>query len=313
MDNTFPQDLIKEDVNLLVTLYYLIEFKHVGKVAEQLYITQSAVSQQLNKLRHSFDDQLLVRIQNKMVPTQLAMKLHPLLHNVLESIGQVYKVKYKELIPTKNNYSICMINCAASDLVTKLFLNMSKTYGSTSFQMFDRYHDCINDFLRGDIDFLVGSYAGLPNSIHQAHLIDISYSAYVRKDHPLVISNTAVSIDELNEYQIIELEAHENADSTLRTKDIVKPSLKLSKYETVASILKESNAICFLPDNLFNTSDLVSLNVSFPQLVVNCRIYWHELMNGDLFHNYLKDELININSKARTGMLGEKTLPDLSS
>ncbi|BAJ01845.1 LysR family transcriptional regulator [Shewanella violacea] len=304
MDNTFPQDLIREDINLLVTLYYLIEFKHVGKVAEQLYISQSAVSQQLNKLRHTFDDQLLVRVQNKMVPTQVAMKLHPLLHRVLDSVGQVYKIKNKELIPSKNNYSICMINCAASDLVTKLFFNMSKTYENTSFQMTDRYHDCINDFLRGDIDFLIGSYTGLPNSIHQAHLMDISYSAYVRKDHPLVNSTAAVSIFELNKYQIIELEAHESADSTLRIRDIAKPSLKLSKYETVASILKESNAICFLPDNLFNTSDLISLNLSFPKLVVNCRIYWHELMSGDLFHNHLKEELININGMAKKRILG---------
>ncbi|AQS35806.1 LysR family regulator [Shewanella psychrophila] len=165
---------------------------------------------------------------------------------------------------------------------------------------------CINDFLRGDIDFLVGSYTGLPNNIHQAHLIDISHSAYVRKEHPLVKLNTAVTIEELNEYQIIELETHENADFTLRTKNIVRPSLKLSKYEKIAPILKESSAICFLPDNLLNTSDLVSLNIAFPKLMVNCRIYWHELMNGDLFHNYLKGVLININCKARTESLGEQ-------
>ena len=245
MESIVPKGLIRENVNLLVTLHYLIKYKHVGKVAEKLYISQSAVSQQLNQLRDTFSDQLLVRVQNKMLPTQLAMKLDPLLLHALESIGNVYDVKHKEIKPSKSNYNICIIDCIITESVSKFFFTLSQSHIGTSFQITDRYHGCTHDFLRGDIDFLVGSYDGLPSHIHHAPLITITYSAYVGKDHPLLESKQPVSMEALNKYQLIELETHKNANYALNRKGLVAASLKLPKFETVCSILKESTAVCF--------------------------------------------------------------------
>ena len=66
------RDLGRLDLNLLVALEALLEERSVSKAAERLYITQSAMSKTLGRLRDLFDDQLFVRRGSGMVPTPRA-------------------------------------------------------------------------------------------------------------------------------------------------------------------------------------------------------------------------------------------------
>ena len=56
MDNT----LRRIDLNLLVTLQALLEEQNVTRAAERLHLAQPTVSVQLARLRHLFDDPLLL-------------------------------------------------------------------------------------------------------------------------------------------------------------------------------------------------------------------------------------------------------------
>ena len=49
------------DLNLLVVLYALLEERHVTRAAKRCFLTQSAMSRALNRLREMFGDALLVR------------------------------------------------------------------------------------------------------------------------------------------------------------------------------------------------------------------------------------------------------------
>ena len=50
------------DLNLLLALEALLREKSVTRAAEQLFVSQPAMSAALAKLREYFDDQLLVRV-----------------------------------------------------------------------------------------------------------------------------------------------------------------------------------------------------------------------------------------------------------
>src|SRR5882757_7029879 len=63
------------DLNLLVTLETLLVEQNVTKAAARLRLSQPAVSAQLNRLRHEFDDPLLIPAQRGMTPTAKAMEL----------------------------------------------------------------------------------------------------------------------------------------------------------------------------------------------------------------------------------------------
>lgn len=74
------------DLNLLVALDRLIEFRSVSQAANELGITQPAMSNVLSRLRKTFDDELLVKVGRGMDLTSRAKEIAPSLKEVIHSI-----------------------------------------------------------------------------------------------------------------------------------------------------------------------------------------------------------------------------------
>src|ERR1700722_9326581 len=64
------------DINLLVAFDALMLTRSVTQAAEQLHVSQSAVSHMLSRLRQALADPLLVKRGNRMVATARAKELH---------------------------------------------------------------------------------------------------------------------------------------------------------------------------------------------------------------------------------------------
>jgi DNA-binding transcriptional LysR family regulator len=80
--------LHKIDLNLLVVLNVLLREKSVGRAADRLNLTSSAVSHALKRLRLMFEDELLVRDGQRMVPTSRAQGLAETLPILLAHVEQ---------------------------------------------------------------------------------------------------------------------------------------------------------------------------------------------------------------------------------
>lgn len=63
------------DLNLLVVLDVLLSEKNVTRAGERLFLTQSAVSGALSRLRDFFGDQLLIPSGQRMILTPFAQRL----------------------------------------------------------------------------------------------------------------------------------------------------------------------------------------------------------------------------------------------
>ena len=74
------------NLNHLLTLDAVLEHRNLTRAAEQLDLTQGAISQSLARLRSFFNDDLLIRIGNKMEPTALGSSLQGPVADVLASI-----------------------------------------------------------------------------------------------------------------------------------------------------------------------------------------------------------------------------------
>lgn len=61
------------DLNLLVALDALLAERNVTRAAERLFLSQSAMSGRLARLRHAFGDELLVQVGRNLEPTTFAM------------------------------------------------------------------------------------------------------------------------------------------------------------------------------------------------------------------------------------------------
>jgi DNA-binding transcriptional LysR family regulator len=82
-------DLSRIDLNLLVLFEAVWEERHVGRAAERLNLTSSAVSHGLGRLRRHLDDPLFLRTPKGVVPTARATELAASIADILARIRGV--------------------------------------------------------------------------------------------------------------------------------------------------------------------------------------------------------------------------------
>jgi len=88
MKNTTVSNLRTFDLNLLVAFDVLMRELNVTRAAEQMFITQSAMSHVLHRLRQQLDDPLLVKTPTGMKPTERALALIEPIRAVLTEMEQ---------------------------------------------------------------------------------------------------------------------------------------------------------------------------------------------------------------------------------
>jgi DNA-binding transcriptional LysR family regulator len=82
-------DLSRLDLNLLVLFETVLAERHVGRAAERLHLSASAVSHGLGRLRRLLNDPLFLRTPKGVVPTARAAELAAPISDIL---GQIRKV-----------------------------------------------------------------------------------------------------------------------------------------------------------------------------------------------------------------------------
>jgi DNA-binding transcriptional LysR family regulator len=81
--------LARVDINLLVLFHVALEERHVGRAAERLRLTSSAVSHGLARLRRLLDDPLFLRTPKGIVPTARALALREPVAEILSLVQGV--------------------------------------------------------------------------------------------------------------------------------------------------------------------------------------------------------------------------------
>ena len=87
-DAHYMKNLNQIDLNLLVYLEVLLRERNVTQAANQLGLSQPAMSNGLRRLRALFDDPLLVRTSEGMTPTERALELEPLVKEILLGVDR---------------------------------------------------------------------------------------------------------------------------------------------------------------------------------------------------------------------------------
>lgn len=82
-------DLSRADLNLLVLFEAVMAERHVGRAAERLSLSPSAISHGLGRLRRLLNDPLFVRTPKGVVPTDRAMELAAPIADVLARVRMV--------------------------------------------------------------------------------------------------------------------------------------------------------------------------------------------------------------------------------
>ncbi|MDE4081278.1 MULTISPECIES: DNA-binding transcriptional repressor CitR [Enterobacter cloacae complex] len=116
-------DLKKFDLNLLVIFECIYQHLSISKAAETLYITPSAVSQSLQRLRNQLNDPLFIRSGKGITPTTVGVNLHHHLEQNLNQLEQTINIMHGSAL--KKNFVIyCLQVLTTNNLINPMKLLM---------------------------------------------------------------------------------------------------------------------------------------------------------------------------------------------
>ncbi|ECG1191545.1 LysR family transcriptional regulator [Salmonella bongori] len=130
-------DLKKFDLNLLVIFECIYQHLSISKAAETLYITPSAVSQSLQRLRTQFNDPLFIRCGKGITPTITGINLHHHLENNLNSLEQTINIMNQSSLKKK------FVIYSPQLLITKNVIDLVKYIRKDS-QIEIEHHDLLS-------------------------------------------------------------------------------------------------------------------------------------------------------------------------
>jgi DNA-binding transcriptional LysR family regulator len=109
------------DLNLLVLFEAVFAERHVGRAAQRLRVTPSAVSHGLRRLRQLFDDVLFLRVPKGVVPTARATELATPILDILARVESVVSsVEPFDPARSTRRFSIGAADATAAVLLPRL-------------------------------------------------------------------------------------------------------------------------------------------------------------------------------------------------
>ena len=195
------------NLDLLVTLETLLVEQNVTRAAARLHLSQPAVSAQLNRLRHEFDDPLLIPAQRGMTPTAKAMELLDPLRQALDQVRATVAT-HKNFDPAKAKLTVA-IACtdylqAAVIKPLVLKLRMRAPGVRVALRNLDM-RQLETQMARGDVDLALMTPQAAPLSLRSRHLFDERYVLIGRRKHPRLRNGITVEEFAQLEHVIVSL------------------------------------------------------------------------------------------------------------
>jgi DNA-binding transcriptional LysR family regulator len=170
MPDVQPVRFNRLDLNLLVVLEALLRERSVSKVAQQLHLSQPAVSAALGRLREYFNDEILVVHGKKMMPTAHALSMEPMVFRALEDVKELISastVFAPEI--TQRVFRIVTPEHVYITLLLPLVAQLEKTAPNLKLDVMPLTPEAPQKLESGEIDFLLtpeqGASKGHPGTL----------------------------------------------------------------------------------------------------------------------------------------------------
>jgi len=176
------------DLNLLVALDALLSERNITEAGRRVFLTQSAMSGALARLREHFEDELLVQVGRRMVTTPLADSLAGPVREILIKIDAAIKTRPEFNASTsRRRFSLMMSDYCATVVMPEIIRRAEPLAPHVTFDVLS--NDVPNPFEvldRADIDFLLMPQNLLSKEHPSQRIFEDRYAVLVATDNPLV-------------------------------------------------------------------------------------------------------------------------------
>jgi len=303
------------DLNLLITLEALLVEQNVTKAAARLHLSQPAVSAQLNRLRHVFDDPLLIPVQRGMTPTAKAIELLDPLRQALDQVRATVATN-RNFDPSKARLTVT-IACTdylQAAVIKPLVVELRTRAPGVRVALRNLDVPQLEaQMARGDVDLALMTPQAAPPSLRTRHLFDERYVLIGRRNHPRLRDGITVEEYAQMEHVIVSLVGGgfvtpvDNALSALRhSRNVV---MSAASFLFVPEIVSQSDFVALVPERLVHDriDKLKLVDCPFPVEGFAVGMVWHERSHGHTGQRWIREAIVSL-INAEDGRLVGQTI-----
>lgn len=294
------RSLANLDLNMLVTLDAVLQHQSVTRAAEQLGVTQPAVSATLRRLRRHFSDELLYRAGARYRLTMLAAELRPRTRIALEGVERVFNSRSGlDVGDTIREFTILTSDYATQLLGEAIVRRLLDRAPHARIRMMPTSPDQVvrAEQVLTERDLLLmphGFVFDLPN----AELFRDEWVIVMDADNPAVAGPT---VEDLRSLPWV-LVYHDSAASTPAARQLrmlgIEPRAQVitESFLTVPALLTHSNRISLLPtlmlDAIPESARLVACEPPVPLEPLVQAMWWHPIHDREPEHRLLREIVV---------------------
>jgi DNA-binding transcriptional LysR family regulator len=277
-------ELHELDLNLLVTFNQLLIERRVSKVAENLGVSQPAVSNSLAKLRKLFGDELFLRTPKGMEPTPFADQLAESVSYALAMIhsGVNQRTSF-EPSTARRAFTIGMTDIGEIYFLPALIAQLRRDAPGVTVSTVRNTAVNLRDEMEvGKVDLAVGLLPQLKAGFFQRRLFTQSYVCLMRRGHRLDKRKMSLAEFSAAEHLVVISAGtgHGKVDDLLQRSGVERTvRLTVPHYVSVGHILQGSDLVTTVPerlaDRLIEPFGLAKVPhpAKLPDVAIN--VFWH--------------------------------------
>jgi len=281
---------VLKDLNLLFVFEAMWKHRSVSTAAEELGVTQAAVSNALRRLREQYKDKLFSAVGRTMEPTPLAVSIAPSLLDALAAVRRTL-TESDAFDPSAAHRTFTIRTRDVGEIVCfpSILAGMAVEAPHVILRgIFSSHDDTMSGLARGRIDVALGYLPALKTDLHFAPLFRQDHVLVMRRDHPAAKRElTDSEIDSLN-FVLVEYEGSErliferaliDAGARARIK------VRLPQFMPAAHIVSQSELVWIAPETIARAAAqnyALTLRPSpYPIEDSPICVYWHDRYHKD--------------------------------
>lgn len=234
------------DLNLVRVFVAVYETRSLTLAGERLYVTQSAISQSLGRLREQFDDPLFQRSGREMNPTPLAEQIFPSFKLALSAVDRALDdVRCFDAESTERVFRVALSELGEIGWLPIIYEAMHRQAPNARLEVVSLVVSELEGWLnRGTVDLAI-TPAEVSGSFERQHIKWQSYALIMSTRNPL--SQDTISVDDYRNAPRVAVAGDSGAGfvdaAQKRAGIVVNPKLTIQNFATLPHLISESTSL----------------------------------------------------------------------
>ncbi len=287
----------KLDMKSLIIFSTIMRTRSLSAAADQLELSQPAISQTVARLRKHFGDLLFARTTRGMKPTQRALELSEPVEEILRLLRTQLETQVQfEPACAERTFTFIATDFGVTVFLPRLTQEIRKRSPGSKVRAIPAVPVAMKSQLEyGEADLAVGGFSELVAGFHQKALYVDSYVCIAGAQYPGRAD--ALSKSEFRRASHVLVSpvpaGYETVEKLVRAE--VDPSrivLEVPSFLGLLFLLRESDLLCTVPKRVGTAlAELAGLKVypfPFDLAGLDVRQYWHQRVHKDPAHQWFR-------------------------